>query len=111
MRGAGVSIHRADCPNIRNMETERLMEAHWANTDDSMFIAKLHIECVDRTGVVNTIIPVLSNQGISIQTIEMHVTKGIANLSLGLQIKSVEELEFIVKKLSSLPDVISIKRL
>ena len=110
MRGAGVSIHRADCPNIRNMETERLMEAHWANTDNSTFIAKLHIECVDRTGVVNTIIPVLANQGISIRAMELHVQKGIAVISIGLEIKSTEELEYIIKKLQSLSDIISVKR-
>ena len=111
MRGAGVSIHRTDCPNIRNMETERLMEAHWANTDNSVFIAKLHIECVDRTGVVNTILPLLANQGISIKAMELHVQKGIAIISIALEIKSIDELEFIIKKLQSLPDIISVKRM
>ena len=111
MRGAGVSIHRTDCPNIRNMEAERLMEAHWANTDNSVFIAKLHIECIDRTGVVNTILPLLANQGISIKAMELHVQKGVALISIALEIKSIDELEFIIKKLQSLPDIISVKRM
>lgn len=110
MRGAGVSIHRTDCPNIRNMETERLMEAHWENTDNSTFVAKLRLECVDRTGLINGLIPVIANQGISIQAMELHVQKGIAHISVGLEIKSISELDFIIKKLSVLPDVISVKR-
>ena len=110
MRGAGVSIHRTDCPNIRNMETERLMEAHWENTDNSTFVAKLRLECVDRTGLINALITLISNQGLSIQALELHVQKGIAYISMGLEIKSISELDFIIKKLSALPDVISVKR-
>ena len=110
MRGAGVSIHRTDCPNIRNMETERLMEAHWENTDNSTFVAKLHLECVNRTGLINTIIPIISNQDIPIQAMELHVIKGIAHISLGLEIKSISELDFLIKKLEALSDVIVAKR-
>ena len=110
MRGAGVSIHRTDCPNIRNMETERLMEAHWENTDNSTFVAKLRLECVDRTGLINSVIPVITNQGISISSMELHVQKGIAYITVGLEIKSISELEFIIKKLSAQTDVISVKR-
>ena len=110
MRGAGVSIHRTDCPNIRNMETERLMEAHWENTDNSTFVAKLRLECVDRTGLINALITLISNQGLSIQALELHVQKGIAYISMGIEIKSISELDFIIKKLSALPDVISVKR-
>lgn len=110
MRGAGVSIHRTDCPNIRNMETERLMEAHWENTDNSTFVAKLRLECVDRTGLINGLITLISNQGLSIQALELHVQKGIAYISMGIEIKSISELDFIIKKLSALPDVISVKR-
>ena len=110
MRGAGVSIHRTDCPNIRNMETERLMEAHWEDTDNSTFVAKLRLECVDRTGLINSVIPVITNQGISISSMELHVQKGIAYIMVGLEIKSISELEFIIKKLSAQTDVISVKR-
>ncbi len=111
MRGAGVSIHRADCPNVKNMEPERIMHASWANTDNnSMFQAKLLIECVDRTGLASAILPAISNQGIYMTSVDMRVIKGVALMNISLQIKSTDELDFIIKKLESLPDTISVKR-
>ncbi len=111
MRGAGVSIHRSDCPNVKNMEPERLMRATWASTDNnSMFQAKLLIECVDRTGLASAILPAISNQGIYMTSVDMRVIKGVALMNISLQIKSTEELDFIIKKLEGLPDTISVKR-
>ncbi len=110
MRGAGVSIHRADCPNVKNMEPERLMEAHWADTDNTMFVAKLQIECIDKTGLGNKILTVISNQGISINSLELKVNKGIGMFYVGLQVKSTEELDYIIKRLENMSEIISIKR-
>lgn len=111
MRGAGVSIHRADCPNVRNMEPERLMEAHWADTDNTIFVAKLQIECIDKTGLGNKILTVISNQGISITSLELKLNKGIGMFYVGLQVKSTEELDYIIKRLENMSEIISIKRI
>ena len=111
MRGAGVSIHRKDCPNIKNMEVERLLPATWAeNSDASMFKARLLIECVDRTGLATSILPMISNQGIYMTSVDMRVNKGIALINITLEIKSADELDYIIKKIESLPETISIKR-
>lgn len=110
MRGAGVSIHRKDCPNVKNMEEARLMRASWANTDNTVFQARLLIECVDRTGLATSILPMISNQGIYMTSVDMKVQKGVAIINIALQIKSADELDFIIKKIESHPDTISIKR-
>ncbi|MBR4420569.1 MAG: bifunctional (p)ppGpp synthetase/guanosine-3',5'-bis(diphosphate) 3'-pyrophosphohydrolase, partial [Clostridia bacterium] len=34
-RGRGVCIHRADCPNMRNEDPERLLEAKWSGKEGS----------------------------------------------------------------------------
>lgn len=110
MRGAGVSIHRKDCPNVKNMEEQRLMRATWANTDNTVFQARLLIECVDRTGLATSILPMISNQGIYMTSVDMRVQKGVAIINITLQIKSADELDYIIKKIESHPDTISIKR-
>ena len=33
-RGRGISIHRSDCPNLRNVEKERLIEAQWTENKE-----------------------------------------------------------------------------
>ena len=110
MRGAGVSIHRKDCPNVKTMESERLLPVSWTNTDNSVFQARLLIECVDKTGLAMVILPTISNQGIYMTSVDMRVQKGIAIINITLQIKSSEELDFIIKKIENLPETISIKR-
>ncbi len=110
MRGAGVSIHRKDCPNVKGMEAQRLMNASWANTDNNVFQARLLIECVDRTGLATSILPMISNQGIYMTSVDMRVNKGVAIINIALEIKSADELDYIINKIESHPDTISIKR-
>ena len=110
-RGTGISIHRADCPNTKNMEPERILDAKWANTDNSLFTAYLKLECYDKAGLVNSFIPLLAARGISINALEIHKRQQDKTLiSLGIEIKEIAELELIIKKLSELPEVISVKR-
>lgn len=40
-RGRGVSVHCVDCPNVKNMEPERLIEAKWDDVISQNFIASL----------------------------------------------------------------------
>ncbi|MDD3946374.1 MAG: bifunctional (p)ppGpp synthetase/guanosine-3',5'-bis(diphosphate) 3'-pyrophosphohydrolase [Clostridia bacterium] len=110
-RGTGVSVHRADCPNVRNMEKERIMKAKWATDDESKFVAHLKITAVDKSGLLNRIVALLAAQSISITMLEAHSKhKGDALIHLGIQIKSTEELDYIIKKINALDDVISVVR-
>ena len=111
MRGAGVSVHRKDCPNVKTMEKERFLPVSWTNCDNSVFQARLLIECVDKTGLAMVILPTISNQGIYMTSVDMRVQKGVAIINITLQIKSSEELDFIIRKIENLPETISIKRI
>ena len=48
-RGRGVSIHRADCPNMKNIEEERIIEANWSQNMSSQFTATLEVICVNKS--------------------------------------------------------------
>lgn len=110
-RGTGVSVHRADCPNVRNMEKERLMSARWAATEDNKFVARLKITAIDKAGLLNQVIALLAQQGISITLVEAHAkSKGNATINLGIQVKSTEELGFIIKKIQNIEDILSVSR-
>jgi (p)ppGpp synthetase, RelA/SpoT family len=111
-RGTGVSVHRADCPNIKSMERERLLKARWAASDNSIFTARLQIECMDKSGILNTIISLIAAQGFSISSIEAHTRNagGTATIALGVQIKSVADVEYLIKKIQGIQSVNSVKR-
>lgn len=111
-RGTGISIHRVDCPNTKNMEKERLLDAKWANVEKSQYYtAYLKMECFDRAGLVNSFIPLLAAKGVSISSLEIHKKPmSKTHISLGVEIREASELEAIIQKLSELKEVISVKR-
>ena len=51
-RGRGVSVHCVDCPNVKNMEPERLIEAKWDDVISQNFLASLKIYCENKGGIL-----------------------------------------------------------
>ena len=52
-RGRGVSIHRADCPNLLFLahEPERRLEIDWQEAEGERFLVRLALEGNDRRGL------------------------------------------------------------
>ncbi|MDR0696366.1 MAG: bifunctional (p)ppGpp synthetase/guanosine-3',5'-bis(diphosphate) 3'-pyrophosphohydrolase [Christensenellaceae bacterium] len=115
-RGTGVSIHRSDCTNIKNMETERMMKCDWSASDLSTFVAQFKLECMNKVGVLNEIVSMLSQQGYSITSMDLHVKNthkdsiGKANIALGVEIKNSLDVEYIIKKFQSMNNIITVSR-
>jgi GTP pyrophosphokinase len=111
-RGTGVSIHRKDCPNVKSFEPERILPVSWQNVDASVFVAKLRIECIDKPGLITEISGILAQNNCNITAFETRINRerGTANISMGVQIKNKEEIEYIIKKLEGSRSVLSIKR-
>ena len=120
-RGFGVSIHKADCPNVtttrRNEENlSRWVRAEWervpdANAKSEMYEALLQITAEDGIGVLAAISMALADMKVSISQINTQPQKNgdmIINLHVGC--RSTEHYEFIVSKLRSVPAVLSVKR-
>ncbi len=67
-RGAGVSVHRADCPNMLSLasQPERIVDAEWAPTSKSVFLVAIQVEALDRARLLSDITRVLSDQHVNI---------------------------------------------
>lgn len=113
-RGRGISIHRTDCPNVKNEEIEeRLIEVEWEDTTSAKneYDAELQIEGFDRLGLLNEILQVFSSQTKKLSNVNGKVDHNqIATIRLTIGIHHLEELEEVVDKIKSIPDVYSVKR-
>lgn len=111
-RGRGVNVHRADCPNMKNVEKERIMSAKWMDIDDSVFNAHLYIECDNKNTMITQITGAIANMGLSISTINAKLNKNHDQLqiNIGLEIRKVADIETAIKKLSSLKGVAKVER-
>lgn len=109
-RGRGVVVHRADCPNVAGMERERLIEATWASKQISL-TTNLSIFCANNNGVLNRITSAIGDFNVSIQTLNARPTKlGDALIDMSIFVKNAADVDAIMKRLESLPDVKSVRR-
>src|SRR5699024_126814 len=64
-RGRGISVHRADCPNVHATDDaeNRLIEVEWEDTAsrDVEYNAELQVSGYDRSGLLNEILQVVNS--------------------------------------------------
>ena len=117
-RGRGVSIHRTDCINIINMpeiERVRLIDAEWQQSPEEVtgekYFAEIRIFANNRNGLLADIAKTLTEKNIDILSLNTRISKqGIATLSTSFEVRSREELNRIIDKISAVESVVGIER-
>src|SRR5690606_27262399 len=56
-RGSGVSVHRADCTNVKSLKEDpaRMIDVSWAPTSKSVFLVQIQVEALDRAGLLSDV--------------------------------------------------------
>lgn len=112
-RGRGVSVHRDDCRNILNYKNEndpRLVEVDWDSNTHVPFHVKLEVEAEDRSGMLSDILEILVEMKINANSVNARGRKDGAIIEMVLELKSKDQLEFIVRKIESVKDVYEVRR-
>lgn len=114
-KGRGISIHRADCPNVTNApENEnRLIEVEWEDTASNQkeYAADLEIHGYDRSGLLNDVLQVISSQSKKLLGVTARSDKDKqATIRLSVSIQNLSHLQTITDKLKQVPDVYSVHR-
>lgn len=105
-RGRGVAIHRRNCPNLRNVEDFRLIEAHWADTDSSPFSVAMQIEGKNYNGLLADITTIISGMKLTINNLNARVDKADnAIITLSVVVNGIEQFDEVVNKIRGLPKV------
>lgn len=112
-RGRGVSVHRADCPNVTHgqSDVDRLIDVEWDYEGDERFEVNMEIVAYDRTGIMAEIMAALAELKISILSINAKTsdTKNVV-IHMGISIKDLAQFEFITTKIRRLKDVYAVER-
>ncbi|MFN2463152.1 MAG: bifunctional (p)ppGpp synthetase/guanosine-3',5'-bis(diphosphate) 3'-pyrophosphohydrolase [Candidatus Dormibacteria bacterium] len=111
-RGKGVSVHRADCVNIRNAQyPERIVEVQWDRGAREMFPVSLKIEAWDRTGLLRDIATVIAEQNTNLTGVEVQVYDDkTAVISAGVEVASLTDLSRLLVKIEQVKDVHTVAR-
>ena len=109
-RGRGVSIHRADCPNLLLLthEPERRLEIDWQEAKGERFVVRLAVEANDRRALYADIATAVSSTGTDIRSLDLHSTDGRVNGSVIVEVENLVHLQKIIKatrKVKGITDV------
>lgn len=113
-RGRGVSVHRADCPNVENLykEQDRIIEVKWAIGANSPFNASVQIHADNRPGTILEISALLSGLNISIQGLSGKPSHdGSYVVEMTFVVNNAEQLSYIIRNLKNLKCVNEVYRI
>lgn len=123
-RGAGVTVHRADCHNIRSIEKHaedspeaaeraaRLIEVNWASEESlGNFEVMLTIHAHDRKRLLADITAVIAEEQLTIITGRMYSGgPATARFQMLIEVKDQRQLDAICRKISQIEGVTGIER-
>lgn len=123
-RGAGVAVHRRDCPNIRHLleksslspedaqRAARLIEVAWNQEDLSQtYDVDLKIIARDRTHLLSDISNAIAAESVSILSGSMSSFKGVtAILTIRIEVEDQNQYERVVGRIKAVRDVTDVVR-
>ena len=115
-RGYGVSVHRADCPNVRcnckdAAEAARWVKVSWGRDTHENYETGLEIVSKDRDGLVLDILSMLSAAKVRVLNFASRgMADGFAITTIGMEVNGSEQLEQLMKKIRGISGVMDVKR-
>ena len=113
-KGRGVSVHRADCPNIQEDDyVERLIGVEWENGSSQRkeYPVDIEISAFDRPGILNDVMMVVSDSKTNILAVSGRADRDkIATIHLTISISNISGLHKVVDRIKQLPDIYSVQR-
>lgn len=113
-RGTGVSVHCADCVNVKNASEEeksRMIEVSWDIGVSDVYRVNIIIHSGDRPGLMSDILSVTTDLKLNIFDLSSHTDKNKSvTTKIGLDIQSLDQLEFIMNRMRRMKNVYSVER-
>lgn len=114
-KGRGVAVHRVDCMNLKSQENVevRLIDVDWEDDNSNKeYIANIDIYGLNRSGLLNDVLKVLTNASKNISSVNAQPTKDMkfATIHVSFGIPNLATLTSVVDKIKSVPEVYSVKR-
>jgi GTP pyrophosphokinase len=113
--GRGVTIHRADCPNLLRMRTQnttRLLNVEWNLDSDTLLPVQIRVEALDRRGLLRDVTDVLAVEKLSIEGINSDTDPNdrVATIVMRTAVRDVDQLARVLQRLSAVPNVLRAQR-
>ena len=110
-QGRGISIHRADCPNLLTLSaTDRRVEIDWQEQEGESFAVRLVVNAEDRRGLYADILQAISGTGTNIRGADLHTKDGSAFGTVFVEVDNLTHLAKVLKAVRRVKGVSSVDR-
>ncbi len=113
-RGRGVSVHSAECPNVRNLlyNQERQIDVEWARRDEGVYNITLTIDAEDMQGLLARLTEAISKEASNIRTITADAgeTGEKASIEVAVQVSNRRHLEKVMRSIAGLDGISRVDR-
>ncbi len=111
----GISVHRADCPNIINIPEKdqgRLIRVSWGDTTVQYYRVPVRMEAGDRVGLLRDISILVADEKVNMGDFRTLSTskRGIITILFTVEVTSLEQLSRLLGKLQAVRDVMDVRR-
>ena len=113
-RGRGVSVHRASCPNCKDLlnHPERMIDVDWDATGATEFQVEIVVEATDRMGLLKDVTIALGDAGGNILSAATQTTStGVARLRFLVAISDASRLGPLLATVNKVPSVYDARRI
>lgn len=109
--GRGITIHRADCSQLKYIQSERLIDAIWSDEVSALFNASIRIVANDKTKFLTKLTPLLAEMKINLQKLDITSMTDKVNIHILVTINKKEDLGVFIKELKRIPSVEDVYRI
>ncbi len=115
-RGKGVSIHRADCSNFRELavrSNERVIEVEWGKPKvegGAVYPVDVAVEAADRQGLLRDISELLAKEKMNVIGVQTQSVKGTAWMTFTVEITDSQRLAKVLGMVNEVQGVRSARR-
>ena len=115
-RGRGVSVHRADCSNLREMVAkngERVIDVQWGQTETAgaaVYPVDVAIEAADRQGLLRDISEVFTKEKMNVIGVQTQSVKNTAWMTFTVEVADALRLQHVLQLVARLNGVRAARR-
>ena len=110
--GRGISVHRSDCTNIRDLSSNKMVEVYWDSDKSASYNAEIEVRAFDKGNIISDVASKINDHKLKLHSLNARVNKEHdLYLDLVVEIKNKEELNQIIDKIKKIDNVIDAYRI
>ncbi|MFN7952639.1 MAG: bifunctional (p)ppGpp synthetase/guanosine-3',5'-bis(diphosphate) 3'-pyrophosphohydrolase [bacterium] len=111
-RGRGITVHDASCPAGLATEAERRVDVTWPESSDTVRSTRIRVTIQDRRGALGQVSKLVSSEGVNITRADTRSFRnGRAELQFIVEVKSLKQLDGLLRTLRRATGVLSAERI